>query len=39
MAKTKIYKDTWARTPNAFYVSAMSTTDNNNAAVECANQQ
>ena len=39
MAKTKIYKDTWARTPNAFYVSAMRTTDNNNAAVECANQQ
>ncbi|MBR3727089.1 MAG: hypothetical protein IKN21_05815 [Prevotella sp.] len=39
MAKTKIYKDTWARTPNAFYVSAMRTTDNNNAAVECQNQQ
>ena len=39
MAKTKIYKDTWARTPNAFYVSAMRTTDNNNAAVESTNEQ
>ena len=39
MAKTKIYKDTWARTPNAFYVSAMRTTDDRNQAVESANQQ
>ena len=39
MAKTKILKAGWANTPNAFYVSAMRTTDNNNAAVECANQQ
>ena len=38
MAKTKIYKDTWARTPNAFYVSAMRTTDSRNAAVVSANQ-
>ena len=39
MAKTKILKAGWANTPNAFYVSAMRTTDNNNAAVECQNQQ
>ena len=39
MAKTKIYKDTWARTPNAFYVSAMRTTDDRNSGVESANQQ
>ena len=38
MAKTKIYKDTWARTPNAFYVSAMRTTDSRNAAVVSANE-
>ena len=39
MAKTKIYKDTWARTPNAFYVSAMRTTDDRNSGIESANQQ
>ena len=37
MAKTKINKDTWARTPNAFYVSAMRTTDNRNAGIETEN--
>ena len=39
MAKTKIYKDTWARTPNAFYVSAMRTTDDRNQATESTNEQ
>ena len=39
MAKTKINKDTWARTPNAFYVSAMRTTDNRNAGIETENAQ
>ena len=39
MGKTKILKEGWGAAPNAFYVSAMRTTDNNNAAVECANQQ
>lgn len=39
MAKTKILKAGWANTPNAFYVSAMRTTDDRNQAVESANQQ
>lgn len=39
MAKIKINKDTWARTPNAFYVSAMRTTDDRSSALETENQQ
>ena len=39
MGKTKIYKESWARTPNAFCVAAMRTTDQRNAEVETANQQ
>lgn len=39
MGKTKIYKDSWARTPNAFYVAAMRTTDQRNAEVETENAQ
>lgn len=39
MAKTKIYKATWARTPNAFYMSAMRTTNSHSENVESENQQ
>ena len=39
MGKTKIYKESWARTPNAFFIGAMRTTDQRNAEVETANQQ
>ena len=39
MAKTKIYKSGWYNTPNAFFLSAMRTTDQRNAEVETANQQ
>ena len=34
MGKTKINKDGWKNTPNAFYLSAMRTTDDRNAEVE-----
>lgn len=37
MGKTKINKPGWWNAPNAFYVSAMRTTDNRNAAVESDN--
>ena len=39
MGKTKILKEGWGAAPNAFYVSAMRTTDDRNQAVESANQQ
>lgn len=39
MAKTKISKSGWYNTPNAFYVSAMRTTDNRNAGIETENAQ
>ena len=39
MGKTKILKEGWGVAPNAFYVSAMRTTDDRNQAVESANQQ
>ena len=39
MGKTKINKDGWKNTPNAFYLSAMRTTDERNAEVESENQQ
>ena len=39
MGKTKIFKEGWGAAPNAFYVSAMRTTDDRNQAVESANQQ
>lgn len=39
MAKTKINKPGWYNTPNAFYVSAMRTTDNRNAGIETENAQ
>ena len=38
MGKTKIYKPGWWNAPNAFYVSAMRTTDSRNAAVVSANE-
>ena len=37
MGKTKINKPGWWNAPNAFYVSAMRTTDNRNAEVETEN--
>ena len=39
MAKTKINAPRTDRTPNAFYVSAMRTTDNRNAGIETENAQ
>ena len=39
MGKTKILKEGWGAAPNAFYVSAMRTTDDRNQAVESANLQ
>ena len=39
MGKTKINKDSWARTPNVYYVGAMRGTDERMAEVESANQQ
>ena len=39
MGKTKILKEGWGAAPNAFYVSAMRTTDDRNSGVESANQQ
>jgi len=39
MAKTKILRQGWGAAANAFYVSAMRTTDERNGAVESANQQ
>lgn len=39
MGKTKINKPGWWNAPNAFYVSAMRTTDNRNAEVETENAQ
>lgn len=39
MAKTKILREGWGAAPNAFYVSAMRTTDNRNAGIETENAQ
>ena len=39
MGKTKINKDSWARTPNVYYVGAMRGTDERMAEVESENQQ
>ena len=39
MVKTKIYKPGWWNAPNAFYVSAMRTTDDRNQATESTNEQ
>ena len=39
MAKTKINKPGWWNAPNAFYLSAMRTTDERMAEVESKNQQ
>lgn len=39
MAKTKILKEGWGAAPNAFYVSAMRTTDGRSNEVESENQQ
>ena len=39
MGKTKINKDGWKNTPNAFYLSAMRTTDERNAEVANYPQQ
>ena len=39
MATTKINKEGWKNTPNAFYLSAMRTSDERIAEVESENQQ
>ena len=39
MAKTKLLKEGWGAAPNAFYVSAMRTTDGRSNEVESENQQ
>ena len=39
MGKTKINKDSWARTPKVYYVGAMRGTDGRIAEVETENVQ